>query len=103
MFMRVPEPCYSFLQELINLIYTYSKYTSSLKLHGLEKTTGPRTVGFLLTRFFCKCPRRKVAKANKVTPLPDSGGGLENRRLRNKCLDHCNVPESDFWPGMNFG
>ena len=53
---------------------------SSLKLHGLEKTTGPRTVGFLLTRFFCKCPRRKVAKANKITPLPDSGGGLENRR-----------------------
>ena len=53
---------------------------SSLKLHSLEKTTGPRTVGFLLTRFFCKCPRRKVAKANKITPLPDSGGGLENRR-----------------------
>ena len=26
----------------------------------------PRTVGFLLTRFFCKCPKRKVAKANKV-------------------------------------
>jgi hypothetical protein len=29
--------------------------------------------------------------------------GLENRRLRNKCLDHCNFLESDFWPGMNFG
>jgi hypothetical protein len=89
---------------LVNLIYTYSKYTSSLKLHGLEKTTGPRTVGFLLTRFFCKCPRRKVAKANKITPLPDSGGGLENRRsatlnktevcryngLCNRCAPECN-------------
>jgi len=29
--------------------------------------------------------------------------GLENRRLRNKCLAHCNFLESDFWPGMNFG
>lgn len=28
---------------------------------------------------FMQCPKRKVAKANKVTPLPDSGGGLENR------------------------
>ena len=81
MFMLVPEPCYSFWQGSVDLIYTCSKYTSSLKLHGLEKTTGPRTVGFLLTRFFCKCPERKVAKANKVTPVPDSGGGLENFRL----------------------
>ena len=46
---------------------------SSLKLHYLGKTTGPRTVGFLLTRFSCKCPNRKVAKPNKVTPFPDSG------------------------------
>ena len=81
MFMRVPGPCYSFLQGSVVLIYTCSKYASSLKLRGLEKTTGPRTVGFLLTRFFYKCLKREVAEANKVTPVPDSGGGLENRRL----------------------
>jgi hypothetical protein len=34
---------------------------------------------FLLTRFLSGVLGRKPQVANKVTPFPDSGGGLENR------------------------
>ena len=52
----------------------------SSELHNLEDPRQAReTIGVLLTRFLCSVLSRRPQVANRVTPFPDSGGGLENR------------------------
>src|SRR5882672_8170188 len=79
MFMRVLEPCYYFSHKSADLTYTFSKWSKPWNYTILKNPDRPRSHRVLLTRFLCSVLSRRPQIANRVTPFPDSDGGLENR------------------------
>src|SRR6267142_615827 len=77
--MRVLEPCYYFSHKSADLTYTFSKWSKPWNYTILKNPDRPRSHRVLLTRFLCSVLSRRPQVANKVTPFPDSDGGLENR------------------------